>query len=156
MDKERIADEIADDLLYRTGRAITSGDLEWADGCFQLPQFMETVDGSQLIETEEGVRQVIRNVRAYYAANGVTDVVRTVISAEFVDPNTIGSTHVARLMKAGGKAFRAPYPVYSIIRKIGDDWKIVSTSYAILDAPDHNRALRARPSDTLSTQDERI
>lgn len=142
MDSDLTAEGIAEDLLYRTGNTLFATDIGKIADCFIVPQYMETLLGSRLIESKEAVEQVILSVRQYLVENGVVDPVRTVVSAEFLDSDTVGSTHVSRLMRADGELFRAPYPVYSIIRRVGqDDWKIASTSYVILDAPEHNRAL---------------
>ncbi len=141
MSSDLTAEDIAEELLYRTSRSLTSDDLTSVADCFILPQYIETQLGSRLIETEDAVRQVFSSVRKYFVENDVTDIVRTVISAEFLSPDTVGSTHVSRLMRGDGGLFRAPYPVYSIIRRVDGDWKIASSSYAILDAPEHNKAL---------------
>lgn len=141
------AEDIAEDLLYRTGLAHTTGDMKAAAECFELPQLMETSSGRMLIETEDEVIRVFKNVRRYLAENDVSDIVRTVVSAEFLDPNLIGSTHVSRLMKSDGTLFRAPYPTYSILRRTGGEWRIVSSTYAILDAPEHNSALSPHVSE---------
>lgn len=141
MPSDATAEDIADDLLFRTGRAFDFDDPVDVSDCFILPQYVETQLGSRLIESEEEVRNSFASVRKYYLDNDVADVVRTVVSAEFLDPDTIGSTHVSRLLRPGGVLFRAPFPTYSIIRRTKKGWKIASCSYAILDAPDHNRAL---------------
>lgn len=150
MTQDRLADEIAEDLLYRTGKAMSADVFDWVCECFDLPQIVETLDGKSLIETEDDLLRIFRNLRQYYAKHNVTDVARTVVTAEFIDAETIGMTHAAQLMRPGGEVFRAPYPVYSILRKFGEVWKIAGCSYAILDAPEHNRALIGRPNDEES------
>ncbi|MEO9823691.1 MAG: hypothetical protein ABJF50_04635 [Paracoccaceae bacterium] len=141
MDSDLTAEDIAEELLYRTGNTLVANDIGKIADCFIVPQYMETLLGSRLIESKEAVEQVIISIRQYLTDNDLVDPVRTVVSAEFLDGDTVGSTHVSRLIRTDGELFRAPYPVYSIIRRVGDDWKIASSSYAILDAPDHNRAL---------------
>lgn len=141
MDSDLTAEDIAEELLYRTGNTLVANDIGKIADCFIVPQYVETLLGSRLIESKEALEHVIVSVRQYLNDNGLVDPVRTVVSAEFIDDETVGATHVSRLMRADGELFRAPYPVYSIIRRVGDDWKIASSSYAILDAPEHNRAL---------------
>lgn len=135
------ADEIADDMLFRTGRALTSGDPDSLKECFEFPFIIETQEGTRMIESDAGLLKIYENVRGYYDQNDVKDVVRTVVSAEFIDPNTIGTTSVARLMQSGGKQFRNPYPLFSTLSNVRGTWKLVSCTYAILDAPEHNKAL---------------
>ena len=141
MSSDVTAEDIAEELLYRTGKTLEVDDLTEIARCFVLPQYLETLSGNTLIKTEEEVVQLLSQVRQYYLENKVSDSVRTVVSANFLDPDTIGSTHVTRLMREDGELFRAPFPVYSILRRVAGEWKIASCSYAILDAPDHNEAL---------------
>lgn len=135
------AESIAEDLLYLTGKALTEGNFDMFATCFELPQLMETVDGRRLLSRRDELRDTFEGVRQHYEDHGVIDAARTVVSAEFVDADTIGSTHVTRLMRAGGHVHRSPFPVYSVIRRFDMDWRIVSSLYVILDSPDHNRAL---------------
>ncbi|MEO0697987.1 MAG: hypothetical protein AAFY84_18055 [Pseudomonadota bacterium] len=143
MRTDGLAEEIADELLFRTGKALTTGDPNWLDGCFELPQFMGTIEGTRLIKTEDGLREVFESVRCYYEANGVTDIVRTVVSAEFVGTRTVTANYASRLIRSDGTFFRKPYPQASLIRNLSGSWKIVSSSYVILDSPAHNIALLA-------------
>ena len=144
---ECLAEEIAEDLLYRTGRALVDGDMRWLDDCFHLPVLVETASGKQIIRTEDGVHNTMRNVRRYLAARDVVDVVRTVVDAQFVGPNLIGSTHVSSMLRSDGSTFRAPFPVFSMIRNFEENWKIVSSTYAILDDPQHENILCQRTID---------
>lgn len=136
-----LAEEIAEELLYQTGQAMKVGDFDAFFTCFVIPQVMETLEGDMLITTMEGMREIFESVRQYYKDNNVRDVVRTIVSAKFLDDETIGSTHVSQLLGVDGSPFRNPYPVYSVIKCLGGVWKIVSNSSAILDAPQHNDAL---------------
>ncbi len=138
------AEDIAEDLLYRTGQAMKSGDAEAFLDNLSLPFLMDTTDGKSVLQTREHARRIFHNVKQYFEENEIVDQVRVVVSAEFLDENTVGSTHVARLLKNGGREFRNPFPAYSIIRRTPDGWRIVSCIYAILDGPEHNRALDGR------------
>jgi len=137
------ADEIADDLLFRTGRAVITNDAKSLIACFEFPFIIGTQDGTRMIEAQDGLLQILERLRRYYSDNNVVDVVRTVVSAKFENPNSIGTTSVARLIQPAGKQFRAPYPIYSTLSNQSGSWKIVSCTYAILDSPDHNKALLA-------------
>jgi len=135
------AEDIADDLLFQTGKALTSGDPHWLKNCFEVPFIMETQEGTRLIEAEAEILSIFDCVQRYYKKNDVVDIIRTVVSAEFIDTRTIGATSVTRLMQSGGRQFRNPFPLYSTISNASGSWKLVSSTYAILDAPEHNKAL---------------
>lgn len=135
------AETIAEDLLYQTGKALLAGDDDMFIACLHLPQLMETGNGRRLIRSEDEVRQVLRDLRAFMKKRGVVDMVRTVVSAEFLDADTVGSTHVCLLVQKDGSSTRAPYPVYTIIKRFGPTWLMVSSLYAILDSDEHNDVL---------------
>lgn len=142
MSQDCAAEEIADELLFKTGKALISGDFDSFRGCFGLPHLIETEGGRRLLKTEDDLREVFEDVRRYYEADGITDVARTVVEARFLNADTIGSTHVTRLLKPDGPILRNPFPVYSVIRRHGHlDWRIMTSVYAILDCPAHNAAL---------------
>ena len=136
--------EIADELLYRSGTAAVTRDFSAFYDCFNLPHVLETAEGRWVMETEDEIRQVFDSVCDYYSSNNVTNVVRTVIKAKFIDQNTIGSTHVSRLLQSEGQTFRKPYPTFSILKNTKVGWKVASCSYAILDSPGHNHALKPK------------
>ena len=141
------ADEVANDLLFRTGKMLETGEAHWIKDCFHLPQTVETSVGKRRLLSEACVIDVFESVRKFYEAEKITSIARAVITAERLAPDLIGSVHVAKLIKDDGETYRAPYPVYSLIRKIHDRWKISSTLYAILDSSEHNHLLCARPAD---------
>lgn len=138
-----LAEEIADDLLYRTGQAMSSGNGDQFSECFSVPHMMETPEGARVLASEDAIRSVYDCVRSYYDLNGVTEVVRTVLSAEFLGPDLVGAMYVTRLIQEGQTPFRNPYPMYSILRRLDGAWRVTTCSYAILDSPEHNRALLA-------------
>jgi hypothetical protein len=147
-----LAVDIAEDLLFRTGKSLQSGDFEDFFTCFDIPQVMETLEGEILLRSKADVQSVFESVRSYYIDNNISDLVRTVVSAEFIDEETVGTTHVSRLMQPGGVLFRKPYAGYSIIKHLDGKWKIVTNTYAILDGRDHNLALLARRKAQAATE----
>ncbi len=142
------AEEIADDLLFRTGKALLQGRFDGIETCFRLPLSIETLEGVRIVRTPSDVRSVFQAVRGYFGANDVTNVARAVLDARYVGKKTIESVHVSRLMLADGQSFRAPYPVFSLIKQCSDaSWRIAHCNYAITDSRVHNEALLAWRSD---------
>ena len=142
MSQDCAAEEIADELLFKTGKAILVGDFDGFHACFGLPHLIEVEAGRRLLKSSADLRGVFDGVRRYYESRAVVDLARTVVEARFLDADTIGSTHVARLLQDEGTVLRNPFPVYSIIRRHGHlDWKVMSSVYAILDSDAHNAAL---------------
>ena len=134
---------VAEDLLVRTGEAMLAGNFDAFRQCFLLPNEIELFDGTNLIETIEDQRAVFDSVRAFHARRGVTQIVRRCVEADFLDADTIASTHVASLLR-GNELLQPTYPVYSILRRVDGVWRIAHGKYAIADAPDLDRALAVK------------
>lgn len=135
------AQDISEDLLERTGAGLMTGDFPSFLRCFHVPCFVETFQGKRFLNSRHDIQNVFDNVRDYYRAHGVTELVRECISAEYKALDTIYNTHITRLLKQNEVAFRRPFPVFSILRKFDDGWKVTYSQYAIDDAPKHNKAL---------------
>ncbi len=139
------ADFIAEELLELTGAALLRGDFQTFSACFDLPLTLETIDGVRTLTTMDEFRQVFEAVRQHMQDTHVVDLVRTVISASFIDVDTIASVHVCNDIYGSGALIRPAYPVRSILRRSGLSWKITSCFYVILDSADHNTAIVGRP-----------
>ena len=124
-----------------TGIALLAKDFRAFSAHFALPLRLETVEGHRVIEAKEEFGEVFEAVLDHMDATEVIDFVRTVIFAEFVDPDTIRSVHISSDIHAGGELRRPAYPVHSTLIRIDNRWKIVSCLYVILDSTNHNRAL---------------
>jgi hypothetical protein len=141
MESNKAAEIIAEELLEVTGSALLKGDFERFNPCFDLPLRLETIEGFRTINTQAEFREVFEDVRDHMDDTDVMDFVRTVISATFIDPDTIGSIHICSEIYRGGVLERPAYPVRSVLRRSGERWKIVSCFYVILDSANHNAAI---------------
>lgn len=128
--------EIADECLYLTGKYFWSDNYEAFRAFYDIPYLVETSKRMRSVDSEEEFRRLYDDMRSYLRVENLRDSARTVVKSEFIDQDTIGSTHVSSLIDADGNSSRAPYPCYSVIKRIGGKWKIVSTIYAILDNPE--------------------
>jgi hypothetical protein len=134
------ARNVASILLERTGDALLTGDFELFHPCFLLPQEVQTFEGRRMIKNKEDLRQLFDGVRAFHRKSNITQLVRNCVEASFLDPDTISSTHESRLLR-GAELIERPYPVHSILKRVGMDWQIVSSEYAVPDIPDLVEAL---------------
>ena len=147
MSSEIAAETIAEELLFNTGKAILGGDDSLFLFCVRLPLLLETATGQRLITTRKEICTILADFRQYLRDENYVDMVRTVVEANFIDADTIGSTHVTLLTQASGAEKRCPFPVYSIIRRFGNKWLLVFSLYAILDSEAHNDALLSKSPD---------
>jgi len=79
-------------------------------------------------------------MRAYFASRGVTDVVRHVIEASFLDETTLRFSHQTRIL-SGLTLVQTPYPCMSVVKLNEGAWRVASSQYAISDSPEQNMAL---------------
>lgn len=136
-DSSELARWIAEDMLQRTGNAMAAGDFDSFEECFAYPTVIESFTGRQEIEGAKELRELYDALRAYYKAQGVTDIERKCLSAESKSPDMIYTTHETRVLR-DTTLVQPPFPVFSIAQLIDDDWKIVFSSYAIAEAPVHD------------------
>ena len=145
------ARDVSEHLLERTGRAIMAGDFAGFAACFALPQEIDTFVGPRKIETLEELEATFKDVGRHYRSLGVTQLVRHCVDARFRDEDTVESTHETRLLN-GDILAQAPFPVFSILKRTDEGWKIASGQYAIADAPAHNAALNGTQPERASTE----
>jgi len=136
----KTAREVSEYLLMRTGRAMQEDDFNAFQACFSFPLEIQTFQGQSIISNAPELKAVFDAVRTHYAKTGVTEVARHCIEAEFTDPHRVLATHETRLISRN-VITQAPYPVMSVLQYDGQDWSVISSSYAIEDRADHNAAL---------------
>lgn len=134
------AKDVSENLLDRTGKALMSGDFDLFASCFVLPHVIETFQGRRTVETVDDLKKVFDGVTAYFRQKNVTELARHCVEAEFRDDDTIVATHMSRVV-SGARLVQKPYPVLSVLRKIGENWIISDSMYAIEDQPAHAKAL---------------
>lgn len=139
-----IAEDIADDLLYRTGQALLSGNEADFAECFWMPVVIETIEGVTDIQTYPELIGVYRNVTQNLKGTGVTNLARSVLSARFLENDIIGSTHISQKLSPDGEPIGKPYPVYSTLTQKLSEWRIETSIYAILSDPLLNKALSVK------------
>ena len=133
--------EIVEALLFATGEAMATEDFERFAACFALPYEVETLKGTVTIESEAALQDMFRKNIAYYRSEGVTDMIRRCLRAEFLTPDTITCLYETRLLHFGTHAKRTPYDVSVRIVMQNSVWKCVRGTYAIQDCDAHCRAL---------------
>ena len=141
-------------LLDLTGEALLTGDFFLMKSCFALPYAITTVDGKYVIETEQEMHLLFKNMRAEYARQGVTRLDRTVLSAERVSDTLINSTHIAQ-QYAGDQKLKEPFPVVSTITRVGKEWRIATGDYAVEAGSRHSRVLNGKASNITSLAEHR-
>ncbi len=135
-------------MLEQSARALLTRDFESFADLFLLPQEVDTFDGRQLIETRDALETFFVELCTYYASIGLKDMVRRVITAQYVAEDTVHSTHETRLVCHNGILPRKAYPVFTVMRQIEGGWRVASGQYAIDDDAMHVKALLKRPCET--------
>ena len=131
---------ICQHLIDVTGDAMFNDDFDTFADCFKIPHRIETFEAHRIVRTLDDLRSVFDGVRAHHNEIGATAIVRRSIAAEFIAPDRISSTHRSWVMRDSIILLR-PYPVHSVMEKIGGAWKVSDSRYAIVDAPTLSGAL---------------
>ncbi|MEO1491865.1 MAG: hypothetical protein AAFV19_06905 [Pseudomonadota bacterium] len=129
--------------MDETGRTMIDGDFDGFARHFSLPLMMETFEGKQTLDTIERLKVTFDGAYEFYTRHNVKELYRHCVDAQFRDPETIESTHESRVI-SHGVLIIPPFPVFSVIRRFEDCWKIIKCSYAVSEADDLNRALLAQ------------
>lgn len=142
-DPELSARQIAERILEATRRGLMENRFDMFRACIAIPTRIETFEASRQIETEEELREVFEAVRRYHASRRVTHLDRRCVEADFSGPGRISFTYETRLLE-GPRLVQEPYPVMSDAVLDAGRWKVVRSSYAIVDQPQHIKALIGR------------
>jgi hypothetical protein len=144
------AEDIAEHVLFETGKSLFSGDFDHFATYFCFPNVIETADSRTVIRDPKALRAVFDDMRCYYRQMQVIDMVRAVVDAQFLDSDTVAATHVTSMVHADGVSRRNPYPIYSVLRRHDPlEWKFQSSLYVILDCETHNAMLSPNAGSTI-------
>jgi len=125
-----MARAIVDEFLTTVGAATLAGDFDTFLSRMHLPQEFETYRGRQQIPDRDAALAVFNLFSKQLEKLGVTDFVRTCVTAQYQDTSLISATYETRLMR-GTYLLRDPYPSYAMFRRIDGVWKLVNSMYAL-------------------------
>ena len=131
------ADVIADDLLCATGKAIHEGNFNFFKVQVSVPLVLEVTGTVRVLRDERDVRRVFDRVQSHMRKHNISQIIRSVVSSEFLDADTVGSTHVSVALQPDGTRVGAPYPTYSVIRRVNLEWKLTRSCVAMVKNPLH-------------------
>ncbi len=127
---QQTAYEIGYDLLNKTKRAYFEDDFQLFASAFMLPHEHVTLQGTAVLETEEDLRVLFERMKTQFRDMQIDDIVRQLVSAEFVTPFNILATAVSYYYSRGQR-LNDPFPVCSTLLRCGHEWRIATANYAI-------------------------
>lgn len=128
--KQETAYEIGYALLNRTKRAYFEDDFPLFASAFLLPHEHVTLHGWAVLQTEEDLRVLFDRMKAEFQRLEVDDIVRPLVSAEFVTPFNILATAESHIFSRGRRVAE-PYAVQSTLLLCGTEWRIATANYCI-------------------------
>ena len=126
------------------GEAISHGDFEAFTAHHRLPYEISTSERREVISDLTALERMFRRNLAYFENDGVSEMSRRVMSASFVDDDTIWVLIETRLIHFGSQIKRAPYFVHGELQRSQDQWLFTSAHFAISGDPLHMAALVAK------------
>ena len=128
--RDASAMQIYQDLLDRIAVAYAAGDFEAYSRMIRVPHEVSSLGPKVRINTMGELRVLFDSIRLHFEQTGITDYVRTCLSAEFVSPDEIVGTHETRML-ARAQVVETPYPVKSHLRLIDGIWWVINSDNAV-------------------------
>jgi hypothetical protein len=122
--------EIGYTLLEKTKRAYFEDDFALFVSAFMLPHEHVTLQGWAVLETEDDLLVLFERMKAQFRQLEVDDIVRPLVSAEFVTPFKIEATAESHIFSRG-KRVAEPYAVQSTLLRCGPEWRIATANYCV-------------------------
>ena len=126
---DRIAVQIHEELLRKSGDALILDNFEAYAECFKLPFSLETYSGTETIHDLFELSSVFERVRARITQHCVTHFVRRSIAAEFVSAVVIHASHETRMV-SGSLLVGDIIPAFSKLVKFNNQWRVSDQQYA--------------------------
>lgn len=117
--------------------AILTADLQAGRARVAIPYFIQTLDISIVVKTEEEFEKTFLAVSASMRAEGVTEQIRIAQNANFIAPDEIIGTHVTHRMRRATRLI-APYPSrIRLVSDAGNTWRETHSSNALYTRAGH-------------------
>lgn len=122
--------DIAQAIFEVLGDAVVAADFETFSSLFQVP--LQMAQGSKNVTVKDNDDLHVLFMRRHNRLKdlGATLLVRACVSASFETPLRILATHVGHVVK-DNERLSEPQPIYTVIEKIGGDWKITANECAV-------------------------
>ncbi|MFC6639111.1 hypothetical protein GV827_08470 [Sulfitobacter sp. JBTF-M27] len=148
------AKDFYQDLLDRLSSAYEADDFDAYAQMIRVPHEASSYGPKVQVNTMGELRVLFDSIRWHFAKTGVTDYVRTCISAEFLSATEIVGTHETRML-AGTQVVETPYPVKSYLQLIDGNWWVCKSDNAVQPDNGFGRVLsqNARGTDGRSDPD---
>lgn len=137
------ARRIAQDFLDRQGEATVSGDIEETLAWCDLPCTLESMDSKAVATNMAEMRAICASFIEGLKVKQLTHMVRTCLTAEFSDPDTLVAQYRTRYLRDGKWLADDPYIGTVVLRRKPDRWKISAMKFAVSNDSPANATLRA-------------
>lgn len=133
--------DIVNEMLSKTGQAISERNFELFAECIALPSVVETFEGVLHVRNMDMMRRMFdRNVAFYHEAR-VHRIERNCTTAEYLRPDQIACTYETTVSHSKKAVKRAPYTAYCMLQNFDGAWLVTHAQYAISDSAEHCNAL---------------
>ncbi len=140
----KFADEAAVRLLNDFSLSIKGNSFELFRSVHHLPNLIEVSRTVRIIASEDELKRTQGSIQRYCTENDVRDVISTISSVEILSSERLGVTAVICLATFDGVRVANPFPVFWVLDKRMESWRISCAVYEILDAPGLVAALNGR------------
>jgi ketosteroid isomerase-like protein len=131
-------------LMTRFNAALTTGDIGGISDIFATPVFLTTPAGGVVFETHDDVRQMLEQIFQYYQPKGFQRFEKRDLEVRRLTKSSALVHSVLRTIGVANEVIAVGDYTF-LLRKSGDDWKIISL---ITDGPVLQRIASAYPQDS--------
>ena len=118
---------ILQSYLDEVTKAVLAGDWETYRDGVTLPCAVVSHNESKVVETEDDLRAGYDSFRATLLGQKVTDYIRLVEDASFLDRDLISGSYLTHIL-AGGHRILAPFKSIMVLRLVGNRWRAASVT----------------------------
>ncbi len=130
--------------LDRSSVALMDGDVDTVVSMTSFPFTLRTSECEGVVEYAEDLRGDVAAVAGALKGQNVTNFIRLVESAQYLDKDTIEARHTTYTLR-DATTLSPPYGSRIVLRRIGEDWKNIEADHEISGARFPLALLRSDP-----------
>lgn len=135
--------EVVEHVLDDSTGSLSERDYPALTRRFALPHVLTGPKGGRTLRSIEDVQALFEDAAALRAEYGTTDVLRTILSAQFAGPSEISTSHLNCWVKDGIRV--APtYTCHATLILRDGVWQVSKTSYVVTGMPEFSALLAGK------------
>ncbi len=124
------AQAIYQHLLDKIAETYFAGDFDGFARMIHVPHRIEYFAKAVVLKTRDDLRRLFDDICNHNTQNGITNIIRTCLAAQFLSKDEILGMHETRMIMTN-QVMLSPYPVKSVLRRIDGAWWVCESDNAL-------------------------